>query len=67
MPDRTVALATLVYARAAFKVQFAINHRKQNPSANFTVSSVVSGIFAWLKRDGSTWKKSEIVMRKSDR
>jgi hypothetical protein len=47
MPDRIVELATLVYARAAFKAQFATNHKKQNPSAILAVSFTVSGLSAW--------------------
>jgi len=54
MPDKIVVLATLVYARAAFIAQFAINQRKQNPSASFAVSSMVSGMSVWLTGDGST-------------
>lgn len=43
MLDKMVALATLVYSRAALRAQFAINHKKQNHAANFAVSRIVSG------------------------
>ena len=41
--DRMVALATLVYSRAALRAQFAMNHTKQNQAASLAVSRLVSG------------------------
>jgi hypothetical protein len=43
MLERIVALAIVVYARAALIVQFAMNQKKQNTDASLAVSASVRG------------------------